>query len=458
MIDSPMPGVIRLSGRVAVWAAQEQSRARLSVVVRQAGYDAVTYSNLDDLKAGLTADDFSACVLDEPASPEIIRTLSSAVRIAGRPTQFIVLPSLGDRSGGWSNVGCDVLDPPCTSEKLARVVFSSVGRSRLVAENLQLKRRLEGRMFDDLAGISPAMDDVRRHVQSAAEHDKPVLIFGEPGSGVSAVGRAIHTAKFGGRNPFLKICCGVLSSAVVEQELFGEGDQPGRFDSAKGGTLLIEDVETLALPMQQTLAQVLTNGQFRPVGSPIPHPVQVRVILTTHADLDKCAREGKLHPDLHRICQTQRIHVPPLRDRLEDVGALAEQFLLECSVREGQPQKRLSAEALDRLRRHNWPGNVRQLSNVIARICALTTEIELTRSAVEPWIEQGAADEPSDPGLTLAQMERKLIEATFNRFGGNRELTAKALSIGIRTLSGKLREYGYPPRGGPGSNRISRAA
>jgi DNA-binding NtrC family response regulator len=458
MIDSPMPGVIRLSGRVAVWAAQEQARARLSVVIRQAGYDAVTYSNLDDLRAGLTADDFSACVLDEPASPEIIRTLSSAVRIAGRPTQFVVLPSLGDRNGGWGSVGCDVLEPPCTSEKLARILFSAVGRSRLVAENLQLKRRLEGRMFDDLAGISPAMDEVRRQVQGAAEHDRPVLIHGEAGSGVSAVGRAIHTAKYGGRNPFLKICCSVLSSAVVEQELFGDVEHPGRFDSARGGTLLIEDVETLALPMQHQLANVLTSGQYRPVGSPTQKPLQVRVILTTHADLEQCAREGKLHPDLHRICQTQRIHVPALRDRLEDVGALAEQFLLECAVREGQVQKRLSAEALDRLRHHSWPGNVRQLANVVSRICALTTEVELTRSAVEPWLEQGSAEEPGDPGLTLAQMERKLIEATFNRYGGNRELTAKALSIGIRTLSGKLREYGYPPRGGPGSNRQSRAA
>ena len=140
------------------------------------------------------------------------------------------------------------------------------------------------------------------------------------------------------------------------------------------------------------------------------------------------------------------------------MAPLAEQFLLECSVREGQPQKRISSEALQRLRNHAWPGNVRQLQNVISRCCSLASADDLSVSDLEPWLEQNSEGETGEPGMTLAQMERKLIEATFNRYGGNRELTAKALSIGIRTLSGKLREYGYPPRGGPGSNKIAKVA
>ena len=110
------------------------------------------------------------------------------------------------------------------------------------------------------------------------------------------------------------------------------------------------------------------------------------------------------------------------------------------------------------LKQHQWPGNIRELNNVLERCCAIETGSELHADTLATWIEKPAGEEAEETGLTLREMERKLIEATFNRFGGNREMTAKALKIGLRTLSGKLREYGYPPRGGPGSNRVNRAA
>ncbi len=457
-MDSQMPATIRLTGRVAVWSLHEQSRSRLAMVVRQNGYDAVMYATLDELRQGLSTDEFSACVLDEPASHDVIRSLNSTVRIAGKPTQFIVVPALADRAVWAQPAGCDVLDPPCTPEKLGRLLFSAVGRSRLVTENLQLKKRLEGRMFDDLVGISPAMDDVRRLVHTASEHDRPVLVTGESGVGTTVVARAIHVARFGTRSPFLKLCSSVLASNLLEHELFGDEHQAGRLAGGQGGTLLLEDVETLSVPLQEQLARVLSTGTFRPHGSHEDTAVRVRIVVSSHADLNQLVNEGKFHRELHRLCKQHTIVVPPLRDRPEDIAPLAEQFLLECSVREGQSQKRINSETLHRLRSHPWPGNVRQLQNVISRCCSISSSEEISAADLEPWMEQQEAGEPGDPGMTLAQMERKLIEATFNRFGGNRELTAKALEIGIRTLSGKLREYGYPPRGGPGSNKILKVA
>lgn len=453
-----MPATIRLTGRVAVWSLHEQSRSRLAMVVRQNGYDAVMYATLDELRQGLSTDEFSACVLDEPASHDVIRSLNSTVRIAGKPTQFIVVPALADRAVWAQPAGCDVLDPPCTPEKLGRLLFSAVGRSRLVTENLQLKKRLEGRMFDDLVGISPAMDDVRRLVHTASEHDRPVLVTGESGVGTTVVARAIHVARFGTRSPFLKLCSSVLASNLLEHELFGDDHQAGRLAGGQGGTLLLEDVETLSVPLQEQLARVLSTGTFRPKGSHEDIAVRVRIVVSSHADLNQLVNEGKFHRELHRLCKQHTIVVPTLRDRPEDIAPLAEQFLLECSVREGQSQKRINSETLNRLRSHPWPGNVRQLQNVISRCCSISSTDEISAADLEPWMEQQEAGEPGDPGMTLAQMERKLIEATFNRFGGNRELTAKALEIGIRTLSGKLREYGYPPRGGPGSNKILKVA
>ncbi len=154
------------------------------------------------------------------------------------------------------------------------------------------------------------------------------------------------------------------------------------------------------------------------------------------------------------------IHVPPVRERLQDIGLLTEHILNHLAVVEGKPVKRLSVEVLKTLRSHDWPGNLRELENVIERACSLDETSLLTVETIAPWIARTLQAEPLEPsGLSLREMERKLIETTFARCQGNREHTARLLKIGIRTLSGKLREYGYPPRGGPGSNRrLAKAA
>lgn len=458
MSDVASNATIRLTGRVAVWSRDERAQNRLSLAVQQNGYEAVEFATIELLRAGLTAGPFSACVLDEPDSPDVVRQMEQAARQGGHPTQFVVLPSLTARGMAFGGPICDVLEPPQTTERLGRSLFAAVGRSRLLAENLQLKRRLESRMFEDLVGHSDAMEHLRRKVAEASEHERPVLVTGEPGSGTSIVSRAVHLARCGGRRPFLKISCSVLSAAVVQAELFGDGRNSGRLASAQGGTLLLEDIEALALPVQEQLARVFEDKQFRPSGSDSSIPLQVRIIASTHQDLSALASAGRFHPGLLRHLKLDVVPVPPLRDRLEDLAALAEQFLTECAVREGQQVRRLSPEALDRLRRYHWPENCRELQNVISRCCSLSNAPVISAEMIEPWLERSAGDDPTDPGLTLREMERKLIEATFNRFNGNREMTAKALKIGLRTLSGKLREYGYPPRGGPGSNRETRAA
>ncbi|HVJ85327.1 MAG TPA: sigma 54-interacting transcriptional regulator [Caulifigura sp.] len=458
MSDVSSSATIRLTGRVAVWSRDERARQRLVLAIQQNGYEAVEFATIESLRTGIASSPFSACVIDEPDHPDVVRATEQAARQGGHPTQFVVLPSLGNRGMPFGGPVCDVLEPPQTAERLGRALFAAVGRSRLLAENLQLKRRLESRMFEDLVGHSEAMDTLRRKVGEASEHERPVLIHGEAGAGTSIVSRAIHLARCGGRRPFLKISCSVLSAAVVQAELFGDGRNAGRFASATGGTLLLEDIEALALPVQEQLVKVLEEKQYRPTGSDTPLPLQVRILASTHCDLQQLAAAGKFHPGLVRHLRVDAIHVPPLRDRMEDIASLSEQFLTECAVREGQPIRKLSPEALDRMRHYNWPENCRELQNVISRCCSLSTATVITGEMLEPWLEKAADDESTDPGMTLASMERKLIEATFNRFAGNRELTAKALKIGLRTLSGKLREYGYPPRGGPGSNRESRAA
>lgn len=181
---------------------------------------------------------------------------------------------------------------------------------------------------------------------------------------------------------------------------------------------------------------------------------------STHVDLAVKAQEGRFPVSLYECLTACCIHVPPLRERLQDIGLLTERVLNHLAVVDGKPVKRLSVEALKTLRTHDWPGNLRELENVVERSCSLDESPMLTAEMIGPWIARSIEADSQEPsGLSLREMERKLIETTFTRCQGNREQTARLLKIGIRTLSGKLREYGYPPRGGPGSNRrLAKAA
>ncbi|WP_417848751.1 sigma-54-dependent transcriptional regulator [Thalassoglobus sp.] len=449
------PATIRPTGRVAACAKDVAAQQHLELAIRRNGYESIAVSSLEELRALLMSENIAAAVIDEPESIEDIERLDTEMRRADRPTQFILLPSIGHRINVPRSVSCDVVEPPLTPERIGRSLFSAVGRAQLISENLELKQKLEGRMFDGLVGNSQQTRELRGQIHTAAEHDQPVLVTGEAGCGKSEAARAIHLTRSGPTQPLLTIRCSLLTSAAIEKELFGDEESDGRFASAADGTLVFEDIEALTIPLQVQIAEVIRNSAYRRGETYIP--LRARIIATTTANLRQLCTEAKFDSRLLNLIERNTIQVASLRSRVEDLPALAEHFVQQCCVREGQHLRRLSDEALSQLESHNWPGNVRELENVINRCCSLAGDTVITAEEIQPWLEQ-SEESTESPGLTLKEMERKLIEATFNRFGGNRELTAKALQIGIRTLSGKLREYGYPPRGGPGSNRKQQRA
>jgi len=179
----------------------------------------------------------------------------------------------------------------------------------------------------------------------------------------------------------------------------------------------------------------------------------VRIVAATHLNLDLPNRQTLGLEILSRGMNAQRLIVPALRERPEDIGPLAEQFFIRWALQEDQPRPRLTRNALEVLKEHLWPGNVRELYTVLRNTAILADAGDVTADILRPWLAKSIEVEVNEtPRVTLADMERQLIETTFTRCGGNREKTALSLDIGLRTLSGKLREYGYPPRGGPGSN------
>lgn len=350
--------------------------------------------------------------------------------------------------------------------------------SQLHAENATLQRRLANRR-SPIIGNSPLIERLREQIAAFALHDWPVLIHGEPGTGRDLAARAIHEASDRAHRPFIKIDCRVHTSTSLGRELFGQATgmpnlpaetipfrplsesshaefsgMPGRFDLAEGGVLLIEGIDEIALPLQAVLAQVLERRTFQRVDEQHESPLNVRVIAVTSKDLFQLSEQGQFREDLLRHFVGPVLKTPALRDIRSDIAPLSEYLLQRISARLGIGPIRLFVDAVERLQAHRWPGNVGELESLLERVCLLNPGGKLTAKMIDDWLTGDPSVLDSRlPGMTLEQMERQYIEATFERCAGNRELTAHSLQIGIRTLSGKLRDYGYPPRGGPGSNR-----
>ena len=406
------------------------------------------------------------CLVGPLAAGETVAGLTSQIQQKGWSTQIIcvVAEASDDAPQLFSSAtGVEHLSLPYSPTMFSRVLTSASQRARLHAENRRLKRQLSNRNLRDMVGHSPAMQSLRQQVQQAAEQVGCILLKGEQGTGIDLVAQAIHDSSRRAHRPFVKVDCSVLSAETLEEELFGQTEnepggitrhKPGRLEQADGGTLLLDQVQYIALPVQKRLVQLLREQRFEHPGTHERVRFDVRFVFGSHVDLESLVERGLFRRDLHEeVCHTS-IELPTLRSRKEDIGPLTEHFLRRVAGREGKPPRSIMIDALHSLQSYEWPGNIRELENMIERACALDWGSKLTAAMIEPWMSKEFTSEGPEslPGMTLAEMERKLIEATFNRFAGNREKTAKVLQIGIRTLSGKLREYGYPPRGGPGSN------
>lgn len=454
------PATLRLAGRVAVHSTDSRSLSQLAAVLTRQGHNVFPFTQMEQLRAALLAEPFAVCVVDEPESLEQVIEMQAATQDRGWSTQFVVMPALGAancRSEGTE--GIEFLEPPHTPERIGRALFAAIGRSQRMEESVELKQQVDGRIWQQLIGHTAAMNDVRNRLRDFAECDASVLIRGEAGTGATMLAGLLHSARCPDGGQLLSVRCQVLSTAAAEEAIFGDpGLGNGRIAAAAGGTLLLDDIDGLSLPVQRRLATYFASYRHnadQAGDEPAPAPY---IVATTHADLEQLVREGRFDADLYRHFRGGHLELPALCDRADDIVPLAEHFLSECAAREGRPVQQFSTGALQVLKGHAWPGNVRELENVVSRCCALENGPVLTAEVVSTWVESHEDTCPDHPGLTLREMERKLIETTFARFHGNRELTARALRIGLRTLSGKLREYGYPPRGGPGSNRIQRAA
>lgn len=425
--------------------------------LQQEGFATRTATTVEAALQWLQSSPTEVCLVGPLQASDSVEMLEKAIERHGWTTQLISGPQDSGTGSGWNAPWCA---QPIATVQISWLVAAACQQAKLSSEVRKLKRQLCNRNVRDMVGHSPAMQRLREQVQQIADCGDGCLITGERGSGIDLVALGIHEASRRAHRPFVWIDCSVHSAETLEQELFGTTEttmgvgvtrQPGRLEQANGGTLLLDNVDTIAIPLQRRLATILADQRFEHEATGERIRIDVRIVFGSHNDIDDLLQRGLFRSELLAHVQLHRLHIPTLRSRPEDVAPLAEACLRKLAAREGLPPRSLTLDALHRLQAYAWPGNQSQLEHVIERACGVNAGRKLTSTMLEPWLAT-SADDDSTLGLTLAQMERQLIESTFARFAGNREKTAKALQIGIRTLSGKLRDYGYPPRGGPGSN------
>jgi two-component system response regulator AtoC len=344
---------------------------------------------------------------------------------------------------------CDYLVKPVAFEQLEQAAERIMAQARTQAE------AAEG-MVGHAAGWLRALDRARQAAASSAD----VLLEAESGTGKELVARLIHRLSPRRDHAFVAINCSAFPETLLESELFGHARgaftgamtaKAGRFELAHRGTLLLDEVGEMPLTLQPKLLRVLQEREFDRLGDTKSVQVDVRVVATTNRTLSEMVREGKFRADLYYRLNVIPLSLPPLRDRVEDIRELAEHFL-RLYAPQGRTL-RLSPEFVQRLEAHDWPGNVRELANCLRRAVALAPGLEIGREALEgsPWAEprengpnKREGDDRLRAGVSLENMERKLVEMTLEATGGNRSRAAELLGVSLRTVRNKVRNYGLP--------------
>lgn len=443
---------------VLVFSPRPGARQLLADDVRKRGMAVCETDSPDAMLFHLSRQEFQICIIDDADQVSRLQEVHAAIRSHSKAAQVLCIVSEDSRWGRETvpTFECEVIERPFSATRFGTALMASIQKSDLISENEDLKRQLLNRNLMDLVGSTPAMQSLRESIRIAADDDRTVLVRGESGSGTTLIAEGLHRCSRRAEKPFLRIDCSLHSVETLEHQLYGDqGSEgfPGYLQMAEGGSILLDNVETVALPFQKRLANLLEQRATALLNGNGDGP-NIRFIASTHCDLNRLAMEGRFRDDLLQHLSGITLQSPPLRVRRNDIPLLVEHFISEISLKEGRPPRQVSREAFELLESHSWPGNVRELQNVIERACTVDVGGQITADNIRPWLKNDDADESQveTVGMTLREMERKLIESTFARCNGNRERTAQILKIGLRTLSGKLREYGYPPRGGPGSN------
>ena len=433
---------------------QQELRSLLADCFKARGFDVMEACDGTSLKAAFAGPQPDVALLDLKLPDADGLELLTALKSQWPDTEAIVLTGYGtlDYAVEATKRGAFHFQTKPHNEGLFNLVERALERKQQSQENIKLIGALK-RMSGDSSPIfqSPQMKSVMKIIERIAPSDVSVLITGESGTGKEVVADMIHTLSKRDKGPFIKINCAALPRELIESELFGSvkgsftgatEDRKGLFRQAEGGTLLLDELSEMPIDTQSKLLRVLQEKEVRPVGGRTSFKTDCRIIAATNRHVDDALKNGKLREDLYYRISAISVHLSPLRERRDDILPLARAFLKRFAAQADRLMSDFSTEACERLRRYDWPGNVRQLQNEIQR-----TVLMCEGQVVEPTdlsISNNIAG-PGDAGndnLTLMEaMERSKIIEVLKETGGNKLETAKRLGIGRQTLYNKIKTY-----------------
>ena len=442
---------------------QRNMRVTTAIVLRQAGYEVAEAGSGPAALERLGAEPFDVVLTDlRMGDMDGMAVLRGALEIAPS-IQVIVMTAYGSIESAVEAVrggAHDYLTKPFQSEELLVRVERAVEKRRLLGEVSLLAgdfRRRYG--LENVVGRSPALREVLDRAVRVAATDATVLLTGESGTGKELVARAIHAGSRRSAHPFVPVNCAAITETLLESELFGHARgaftgavraRIGLFEEASGGTLFIDEIGETTPGFQAKLLRALQEGEIRRVGESSPVKVDVRIIAATNRDLRRAIVEKRFREDLFYRLNVVPLRIPALRERPEDIPLLARHFLERHNRRSGV-QKHWSVDALSRMLEHDWPGNVREMENVVEQAAALSDGPEIRPSQVAFGQDGRPGGEPSTLADVVAAAERRAIEAALVRCGGDQGRVARELGISATTLWRKMRRLGIEGGGSLGA-------
>ena len=449
--------------RILVVEDEAGIRLALSGLLRREGYEVIQCENGADALVQLGSGAFDFVLTDlalgeGPSGLDVMRFTKERqpetpiVMITAHGSEKIAVEAM--------KLGAeDYVPKPFDNDEIRLVVRRALERTQLARENRLLRARVEREFgMGNLIGRGPAMRAVFETIRKVAETDLTVLIRGESGTGKELVAQALHEASPRKSGPFVAVNCAAISRELVESELFGhekgaftgaDARRVGRFEAAHGGTIFLDEIGDMAPDTQAKVLRVLQERSFERVGGTKPIQVDVRVVAATHRDLEKDVASGRFREDLYYRLKVVEIRLPALRERPEDLPALAERFLTQVAERLGRPRKRLAAGAQAALAGYAWPGNARELRNVIEQGAVLAPGDEIDAADLLIAGAKPAARSAADE-LSFSEAKRAAVEGFEREFllralranEGNVSRTAAAIGMVRQSLQQKIRELG----------------
>jgi len=476
-----------LSEHARVLVADDEPGIRfvLRETLTEAGHEVVEAASGDEALAALASGEFAIAFFDIRMPGPSGLELLDQVKASGSEAAVVIITAQSTFENAVEAMkrgALDYLVKPFGTEEARALVEKALRARALEREVRALRREVAGRTAtgERLVGTSPAMLELFKTIGRVARSDVPVLVTGESGTGKELIARGIHAASTRAEGPIVPVNAAAIPRELLESELFGHErgaftgaveSRPGRFREAAGGTLFLDEIGDMPIELQAKLLRVLQSGELTSVGGRRTERVDVRIVAATHRDLDGAVASGRFREDLLYRLRVVPIHVPPLRERRDDVAPLVEHFLGRYSEALAGRRVVVSPEALARLVAHDWPGNVRELENAIKRALVLASGDVLgpedfaflaaaapgPRDAEGPALEALVAEEVDaalaspEPGelfrRLLERVERPLLETVMARTAGNQLRAAALLGINRNTLRKKLTELGIDPRG-----------